>query len=104
MDAARPVAVSYAVGVQVAIYADRHPGGKKLIATLQRRLKNEEIRAWEVKKKAPFTQVHSGDHYTKIRVTFVQAGPPTLSRAAPAGAPDPFRQPHPPSLRTISDA
>ncbi len=29
------------MGVQVAIYADKDPGGKKFIATLKRRLKNE---------------------------------------------------------------
>src|SRR5207253_923148 len=75
----------YHGGVQVAIYADRDPGGKKLIATIQRRLKNEEIRAWQVQKKAPFTLVHSGDRYTKIRVTFVPSGTPTFSRAARAG-------------------
>ena len=89
--------------MQVAIYADRDPGGKKLIATLQRRLKNEEIRAWEVKKKAPFTLVHSGDRYTKIRVTFVPAGTPTFSRAARAGALGAFRNPEPALLATISD-
>jgi len=89
--------------VQVAIYADRDPGGKKLISTLQRRLKNEEIRAWEVKKKAPLTLVHSGDRYTKIRVTFVPAGTPSFSRAARAGALGAFRNPEPTLLATISD-
>ena len=74
------------MGVQVAIYADHDPGGKKLIATLRRRLKNEEIRAWQVKKTAPFTLIHSGDRYTKIRVTFVPAGTASFSRAARAGA------------------
>jgi len=87
----------------VAIYADRDPGGKKLISTLQRRLKNEEIRAWEVKKKAPLTLVHSGDRYTKIRVTFVPAGTPSFSRAARAGALGAFRNPEPTLLATISD-
>ena len=89
--------------MQVAIYADRDPGGKKLISTLQRRLKNEEIRAWEVKKKAPLTLVHSGDRYTKIRVTFVPAGTPSFSRAARAGALGAFRNPEPTLLATISD-
>ena len=74
------------MGVQVAIYADRDPAGKKFIATLRRRLKNEEIRAWQVQKLAPFTLVHSGDRYAKIRVTFVPAGTPSFSRAARAGA------------------
>jgi len=91
------------VGVQVAIYADRDPGGKKLIATLRRRLKNEEIRAWQVKKTAPFTLVHSGDRYTKIRVTFVPAGTATFSRAARAGALGAFRSPEPSLLATISN-
>jgi len=91
------------VGVQVAIYADRDPGGKKLIATLRRRLKNEEIHAWQVKKTAPFTLVHSGDRYTKIRVTFVPAGTTSFSRAARTGALGAFRNPEPALLATISD-
>jgi hypothetical protein len=89
--------------VQVAIYADHDPGGKKLVATLQRRLKNEEIRAWEIKKKAPLTLVHAGDRYAKIRVTFVPAGTPTFSRAARAGALGAFRTPEPTLLATITD-
>lgn len=89
--------------MQVAIYADRDPGGKKLVATLQRRLKNEEIRAWEVQKKAPLTLVHSGDRYAKIRVTFVPAGTPTFSRAAKSGALGTFRSPEPALIATISD-
>jgi len=91
------------VGVQVAIYADHDPGGKKLIATLRRRLKNEEIRAWQVKKTAPFTLIHSGDRYTKIRVTFVPAGTASFSRAARAGALGAFRSPEPALLATISE-
>jgi hypothetical protein len=87
----------------VAIYADHDPGGKKLISTLQRRLKNEEIRAWEVQKRAPLTLVHSGDRYAKIRVTFVPAGTPSFSRAARAGALGAFRSPEPALLATISD-
>jgi len=74
-----------------------------LIATLQRRLKNEDIRAWQVQKKVPFTLVHSGDRYTKIRVSFVPAGTPTFSRAARAGALGAFRNPEPALLATISD-
>jgi hypothetical protein len=93
----------YHGGVQVAIYADHDPGGKKLIATLQRRLKNEEIRAWEVQKKAPLTLVHAGDRYAKVRVTFVPAGTPTFSRAAKAGALGAFRSPEPTLLATISN-
>ena len=91
------------MGVQVAIYADHDPGGKKLIATLRRRLKNEEIRAWQVKKTAPFTLIHSGDRYTKIRVTFVPAGTASFSRAARAGALGAFRSPEPALLATISE-
>jgi len=91
------------VGVQVAIYADRDPGGKKLIATLKRRLKNEEIRAWQIQRQAPFTLVHAGDRYAKIRVTFVPAGTPTFSRAAKAGLLGAFKNPEPALLATISD-
>ena len=87
----------------MAIYADRDPGGKKLISTLQRRLKNEEIRAWEVKKKAPLTLVHAGERYTKIKVTFVPSGTPSFTRAARAGALGAFRTPEPTLLATISD-
>jgi hypothetical protein len=89
--------------VQVAIYADHDPGGKKLVATLQRRLKNEEIRAWVVQKKAPLTLVHAGDRYTKIRVTFVPAGTPSFSRAAKAGALGAFKNPEPTLLASITD-
>src|SRR5947209_20326576 len=91
-------------GVQVAIYADRDPGGKKLIATLKRRLKNEEIRAWQIQRQAPFTLVHAGDRYAKIRVTFVPAGTPTFSRAAKAGLLGAFKNPDPALRATISDA
>src|SRR5260370_38754398 len=93
----------YHVGVQVAIYADRDPGGKKFIATLKRRLKNEEIRAWQVHKTAPFTLVHAGDRYTKIRVTFVPAGTPGFSRAARAALLGAFRNPEQTLPATISD-
>src|ERR1700704_4927640 len=91
------------LGVQVAIYADRDPGGKKFIATLKRRLKNEEIRAWQIQKLAPFTLVHAGDRYTKIRVTFVPAGTPSFSRAARAGLLGPFKTPDPTLLPPIWD-
>ncbi len=90
-------------GVQVAIYADKDPGGKKLIATLKRRLKTEEIRAWQIQKNAPFTLVHAGDRYTKIRVAFVPAGTPSFSRAAKAGMLGAFKNPEPALLATISD-
>ena len=93
----------YHVGVQVAIYADRDPGGKKLIATLKRRLKSEEIRAWQIQKNTPFTLVHAGDRYAKIRVTFVPAGTPSFSRAAKAGTLGAFKNPEPALLATISD-
>jgi hypothetical protein len=91
-------------GVQVAIYADNDPGGKKLIATLKRRLKNEEIRAWQIQKNAPFTLVHAGDRYTKVRVTFVPAGTPGFTRAAKAGMLGAFKNPEPALLATISDS
>ena len=90
-------------GVQVAIYADKDPGGKKFIATLKRRLKNEEIRAWQIQKLAPFTLIHAGDRYTKIKVTFVPAGTPSFSRAAKAGLLGAFKNPEPTLLATISD-
>jgi len=89
--------------VQVAIYADRDPGGKKLVATLQQRLKNEEIRAWQVQKKAPLTLVHAGDRYAKIKVTFVPSGTPSFRRAARGGALGTFHNPEPTLLATISD-
>src|SRR5260370_37781019 len=90
------------LGVQVAIYADKDPGGKKFIATLKRRLKNEEIRAWQIKKLAPFTLVHAGDRYTKIRVSFVPAGTPGFTRATRAGLLGAFKNPEPTLLATIS--
>jgi hypothetical protein len=89
--------------VHVAIYLENDPGGKKLLTTLQRRLKNEEIRAWQVKTKAPFALIHAGDRYTKIKVTFVPAGTASFSRAAKAGALGAFRSPEPAMLATISD-
>src|SRR3981081_3684816 len=91
------------LGVQVAIYADRDPGGKKFIATLKRRLKNEEIRAWKIQKQAPFTLVHAGDRYVKIRLSLVPAGTPSFSRAARAGLLGAFKNPEPTLLATISD-
>lgn len=89
--------------MQVAIYTERDPGGKKLISTLQRRLKNQEIRAWEVQKASPLTLVHSGDRYARIRVTFVPAGTPTFSRAARSGSLGTFRDSQPALLATISE-
>ena len=89
--------------MHVAIYLDNDPGGKKLIATLQRRLKNEEIRAWQVKTKAPFALIHSGDRYTKIKVTFVPAGTAAFSRAAKAGSLGAFQVPQPALLASISN-
>ncbi len=86
----------------MAIYAERDPGGKKLISTLQRRLKNEEIRAWVIKKASPLTLVHAGDRYAKIKVTFVPSGTSSFSRAARAGALGGFRTPGPTLLATIS--
>jgi hypothetical protein len=89
--------------MQVAIYTQNDPGGKKLVATIKRRLKNEEIRAWAVQKASPFTLVHAGERYTKIRVTFVPAGTPSFTRAARAGALGTFRIPEPALLASISD-
>lgn len=89
--------------MQVAIYTDRDPGGKKFLATLKRRLKNEEIRAWQVGKTSPFTLVHAGDRYTKIRVTFVPAGTPSFSRAARGGALGAFQSPQPSLLASITE-
>jgi hypothetical protein len=93
----------YHGGVQVAIYTNQDPGGKKLLSTLQRRLKNEEIRAWELQKTSPLTLVHSGDRYAKIRVTFTPAGTPGFSRAAKAGALGAFQNPEPSLVANISD-
>lgn len=87
--------------MQVAIYTERDPGGKKLLSTLQRRLKNEEIRAWEVHKASPLTLVHSGDRYARVRVTFVPAGTPSFKRAA--GSLGAFRESGPALLANISD-
>jgi hypothetical protein len=71
------------LSVQVAIYADKDPGGKKFIATLKRRLKNEDIRAWQIQKLAPFTLVHAGDRYTKIRVSMPTACSVSWSACSP---------------------
>ena len=66
-------------------------------------MKNEEIRAWQVRKTAPLTLIHSGDRYTKIRVTFTPAGTSGFTRAARSGALGTFRNPEPTLLATISD-
>src|SRR5437667_8759993 len=61
------------------------------------------MRAWQVRREAPFTLLRCGARYTKIRVTFVPAGTPTFSRAARAGALGAFRNPEPALLATISE-
>ena len=55
--------------MQVAIYARGDPQGTRLLSTLKRRIKREEIRAWEIRREQPLTLVHSGDRYSAIRVT-----------------------------------
>ncbi len=88
--------------MQVAIYANKDPGGKRFLSTLQRRITRQEIRAWEVRRKKPLTLVHSGERYAGVRVTFVPAGTPTFTRAAKAGALGAFRVPEPVLLATVS--
>jgi len=56
--------------MQVAIYVQRDPDGKRFLSTLRRRLDRAEIRAWEVRKGTPLTLVHAGERYAKVRVTF----------------------------------
>ncbi len=59
--------------MQVAIYTKGSP--ERFLTTLKRRIKNTEIRAWEVRAAKPLTLVHAGDRYGKIRVTFTGATP-----------------------------
>jgi hypothetical protein len=68
--------------MQVAIYAASDRDGKRFLSTLKRRIQRAEIRAWEVRRVAPLTLVHSGDRYQKIRVSFLTPGSPAFSRAA----------------------
>jgi hypothetical protein len=81
--------------MQVAIYTRTSP--ERFLTTLRRRIKNEEIRAWELRAAKPLALVHAGDRYAKIRVTF--AGP-TPSRRAALGA---FATPPPRLVATVSD-
>ncbi len=59
--------------MQVAIYTKASP--ERFLATLKRRIKNTEIRAWEVRAAKPLALVHAGDRYAKIRVTFAGSTP-----------------------------
>ncbi len=65
--------------MQVAIYVEKDPDGKRFLATLRRRIENAEIRAWEVRRLRPLTLVHAGDRYAKVRVTFAPANAPRVS-------------------------
>jgi len=67
--------------MQVAIYVEKDPDGKRFLATLRRRIEKAEIRAWEVRRLRPLTLVHSGDRYARVRVTFAPANTPRVSPA-----------------------
>jgi hypothetical protein len=84
--------------VQVAIYANRDPDGKRFLATLKRRIDREEIRAWELRRQSPLTLVHAGERYAKVRVTFGRVK--TASAGRGLGA---FANPTPTLVATISD-
>ncbi len=88
--------------MQVAIYAHKDPDGKRFLTTLKRRLKQGEIRAWEIRRAKPLTLVHSGDRYAKVRVTFAMSGSAAFGRAARQGL-GAFRNPEPALLATISE-
>ncbi|HEX9100119.1 MAG TPA: hypothetical protein VF956_11590 [Candidatus Dormibacteraeota bacterium] len=87
--------------MQVAIYTGKDPGGKRFLATLQGRIKRQEIRAWEVRRQSPMTLVHSGDRYAKVRVTFIQSGTRGFARVAKEGKLGAFRSPEPTLVATI---
>jgi hypothetical protein len=87
--------------VQVAIYARKDPGGKRFLSTLERRIKRQEIRAWEVRRTNPLTLVHSGERYARVRVTFVQSGTRGFARVAKDGKLGAFRSPEPTLVATI---
>jgi hypothetical protein len=70
--------------MQVAIYLTSDPGGKRFLTTLKRRIDREEIRAWELRRQSPVTLVHSGERYTKVRVTFAPRGRELGAFASPA--------------------
>ncbi len=82
--------------MQVAIYTKGPP--ERFLATLRRRIKNTEIRAWEVRATKPLALVHAGDRYAKIRVTFAGATP---ARRQALGT---FATPAPALVATIRDA
>ncbi len=86
----------------MAIYVQRDPNGKRFLATLRRRLDRAEIRAWDVRKRAPLTLVHAGERYEKVRVTFapVNTVRPSPSVRARLGA---FATPPPTLVATISE-
>ena len=88
--------------MQVAIYTGKDPGGKRFLATLERRIGRQEIRAWEVRKKSPLTLVHSGDRYAKVRVTFFASGTRSFARVARDGKLGAFRSPEPSLVATIA--
>ena len=88
--------------MQVAIYARKDPGGKRFLTTLERRIKRQEIRAWEVRRQNPLTLVHSGERYAKVRVTFVQSGTRGFARVAKDGKLGAFRSPEPTLVATIA--
>jgi hypothetical protein len=81
--------------MQVAIYTKSSP--ERFLATLQRRIKNAEIRAWEVRAARPLALVHAGERYAKIRVTFAGATP---ARRLALGT---FATPAPALVATIKD-
>ena len=72
--------------MHVAIYAGKDPGGRQFLSTLRRRIERQEIRAWEVRRERPLTLVHSGERYTKIRVTFTPADSRAFALASRQGA------------------
>ena len=81
--------------MQVAIYTKTSP--ERFLTTLRRRIKNEEIRAWEVRAAKPLALVHAGDRYARVRVSFAGAA---SSRRLALGA---FASPPPAVVATISD-
>ena len=88
--------------MQVAIYTGRDPGGKRFLSTLERRIKREEIRAWEVRRKSPLTLVHSGERYARVRVTFIPAGSRGFARVARERKLGAFHNPPPALIATIA--
>jgi len=81
--------------MQVAIYTKGSTD--RFLTTLKRRIKNTEIRAWEVRASSPLALVHAGERYAKIRVTFSGPHPP---RRLSLGT---FASPPPGVIATIKD-